>query len=295
MVYPYVPDAMGNFQMRKLHLFLLWLSVILPVFMFYLELDAGENPKADVRNQHRIVSLCLPVTEIICQMGLEDRIVGICDGDRPEKVKGKPKVGKPFGILNVESVIALKPDLVFCWGDGKILKEKGLTVYSIHAKDLDGVIKLVKDVADILGEKQKSVVMVAAMSEKINLINEKMIPVKEKPLIYFEVGSIGRTRGSGSLTHELIGKAGGINIAGKEKVSFPLLSNEFIIESNPDIILVEDFGESNERIKTRSGWQNLKAVKNNRIFRCPSYYTNYAPRCLEGLEQFAHWFHPELF
>jgi iron complex transport system substrate-binding protein len=281
--------------MRKLHLFLLWLSVILPVFMFYLELDAGENPKADVRNQHRIVSLCLPVTEIICQMGLEDRIVGICDGDRPEKVKGKPKVGKPFGILNVESVIALKPDLVFCWGDGKILKEKGLTVYSIHAKDLDGVIKLVKDVADILGEKQKSVVMVAAMSEKINLINEKMIPVKEKPLIYFEVGSIGRTRGSGSLTHELIGKAGGINIAGKEKVSFPLLSNEFIIESNPDIILVEDFGESNERIKTRSGWQNLKAVKNNRIFRCPSYYTNYAPRCLEGLEQFAHWFHPELF
>ena len=281
--------------MRKLHLFLLWLSVILPVFMFYLELDAGENLKADVRNPQRIVSLCLPVTEIICQMGLDDSIVGICGGDCPEKVSGRLKVGKAFGILNVEAVIALKPDLVFCWGDGKILKEKGLTVYSIHAKDLDGVIKLVKDVADILGEKQKSVVMVAAMSEKINLINEKMLPVKGKPLVYFEAGSIGRTRGPGSLTHELIGKAGGINIAGKEKVSFPLLSNEFIIASNPDIILVEDFGESNERIKVRSGWQDLKAVKNNRIFRCPSYYTNYAPRCLEGLEQFAHWFHPELF
>jgi len=281
--------------MRKLHLFFLWLLVILSVFIFNLDLDAGENPKADVRNPQRIVSLCLPVTEIICQMGLEDRIVGICEGDCPEKVIDKPKVGKAFGILNIESVIALKPDLVFCWGDGKILKEKGLTVYSIHAKDLDGVIMLVGDVAELLGEKQRAVAMAASMREKISMTNERMLPVKEKPLVYFEAGSIGRTRGPGSLTHELIGKAGGINLAGKEKASFPLLSNEFIIASNPDIILVEDFGESNEKIKSRSGWQNLKAVKNNRIFRCPSYYTNYAPRCLEGLEQFARWFQPDLF
>ncbi len=281
--------------MRKFPLFFLGLSGILSVLMFCLELDAGENPKADERNPQRIVSLCLPVTEIICQMGMEDRIVGICEGDCPEKVKGKPKVGKAFGILNVEAVIALKPDLVFCWGDGRVLMERGLKIYSLHAKDLDGVIKLVEEVADLLGEKQKAVVMVAAMSEEISMINKKMLPVKAKPLIYFEAGSTGRTRGPGSLTNELIEKAGGSNLAGNEKVSFPLLSTEFIIASNPDIILVEDFGESNERIKVRSGWQDLKAVKNNRIFRCPSYYTNYSPRCVEGLEQFAHWFHPGLF
>ncbi len=281
--------------MRKLHLFFLGISGILSVLMFCLELDAGENPKADVRNPQRIVTLCLPVTEIICQMGLEDRIVGICEGDCPEKARGKPKVGKAFGTLNVESVIALKPDLVFCWGNGTVLKEKGLNVHSIYTKDLDGVIRLVEEVADLLGEKALASPISKAMEEKAAKIKEKMMPVKEKPLVYFETGSIGKTRGPGSLTNELIGKAGGINLAGKEKVSFTLLSNEFIIASNPDIILVEDFGESNEKIKCRSGWKDLKAVKNNRIFRCPSYYTNYAPRCLEGLEQFAHWFHPELF
>ncbi len=261
-----------------------------------IELVAVENPVANKRNKpERIVSLCLPVTEIFCQLGMENKIVGICEGDCPGQVKDKPKVGKAFGTLNVESVIALKPDLVFCWGDGTVLKEKGLNVYSVSTRDLDGVIKLVEDVAELLGEQRRAETTSNSMREKIVKIKEKVAPVKDKPLVYFEAGSIGKTRGPGSLTHELIEKAGGSNLAGNEKVSFPLLSTEFIIASNPDIILVEDFGESNEKIKARSGWQGLKAVKNNRIFRSPAFYTNYSPRCLEGLEQFAQWLHPELF
>ena len=81
MAYAYDTGAMGNFKMRKLHLFSLGLLVVFSTFMFYQELDAEENPKADVRNPQRIVSLCLPVTEIICQMGLEDRIVAAVLGE----------------------------------------------------------------------------------------------------------------------------------------------------------------------------------------------------------------------
>lgn len=281
--------------MRKTQIFSIGLAGLLSVFIFHQELSAGENQKKGIHKPERILSLCLPVTEIICQLGMQDRIVGICEGDCPGQVKDKPKVGKAFGTLNVESVIALKPDLVFCWGDGRALKEKGLNVYSVNTRDLDGVIKLVEDVAELLGEEQRTETTSTSMREKIVKIKEKVAPVKDKPLVYFEAGSIGKTRGPGSLTHELIEKAGGRNLAGNEKVSFPLLSTEFIIASNPDIILVEDFGESNEKIMARSGWKELKAVKNNRVYRTPIYYTNYAPRCLEGLEQFARWFHPELF
>ena len=243
----------------------------------------------------RIVSLCLPVTEIICQLGLEDKIVGVCEGDCPDKLKDRPRVGRAFGIQNVESVIALKPDLVFCWGDGILLKDKGLTVFSVSTNEMDGVIKLVQGVGELLGEKERATGIADSMKQKLERIDTKTKRLKDKPLVYFEAGTLGKTRGPGSLTHELIDKAGGINLAGKEKVPFPLLSSEFIIASNPDIILVEDFGESNEGIMARSGWQDLKAVKNRRIYRCPSYFTNYSPRCLEGLEQFTRWFHPEEF
>ncbi|HBC89794.1 MAG TPA: hypothetical protein DCZ94_22880 [Lentisphaeria bacterium] len=255
----------------------------------------GDTAVGKQTRPERIVSLCLPVTEIICQLEMQDRIVGICDGGCPEKVKGRPKVGKAFGTLNVESVIALKPDLVFCWGEGKVLREKGLNVCSIHTRDLDGVISLVVEVAGLLGEKKLAEPVTASMRERIAGIREKTQSVKEKPLVYFEAGSLGKTRGAGSLTHELVEKAGGMNLAGKENISFPLLSNEFIIVSNPDIILVEDYGESNEKIAARSGWGNVKAVRNNKIFRCPTSYTNYAPGCLDGLEQFSRWFHPDLF
>lgn len=282
--------------MKKLLIFLIGFAGIFPIVLFLLRLSAGEDVKPERRDKPvRIVSLCLPVTEIICQLGLEDKIVGICSGECPEQVKDKPKIGKAFGAINLESVIALKPDLVFCWGDGIVFREKGLSVYSLYTKDLDGVIKLVEEVADLLGEKQRAVPILTAMKEKVGNIEKKLSFVKENPLVYFEAGSIGKTRGPGSLTNELIAKAGGVNLAGENNIPFPLLSNEFIIAGNPDIILVEDYGKAIEKIRSRNGWKEIKAVKNNKIFRCPSYYTNYSPKCIKGLEQFAAWFHPELF
>jgi iron complex transport system substrate-binding protein len=97
------------------------------------------------------------------------------------------------------------------------------------------------------------------------------------------------------LTHDLITRAGGINIAKDEPVSFPILSQEFIIEKNPDIIILSEWGTKPSTIKNRDGWKNIKAVKSDRILVSKSGYTGYTPRCLDGLEVYARFFHPGLF
>jgi len=280
-----------------------WLSLILFIFLAYLvsyfllNSIKRETKRPASKRIERIVSLNVAATQILLDLGLEDKIVGVSfTKSNPAVVREKPKVGRGFGNVNVEAVLALCPDIVFAYkGDASVLEEKGIPVFCVDTCNLEEVISLVRKIGKVVGKEPEAARIVHKMEDKIRKIQEKLKGVKTRPLVYFEAGSIGHTRGPGSLTHDLITLAGGKNLAKDEPVAFPLLSQEYIIAKNPDIIIVEEYGPSIEEIKKRDGWQDIKAIKNNRIFRSPVYYTNYTPRCIEGLEQFAKWFHPQLF
>ncbi len=262
-----------------------------------MSLFSREKPKVSIAQDiKRIVSLNVAATEILIDLGLQDRIVGVnYTASNPDSVKEKPKVGRGFGNVNVEAVLALRPDIVFAYKqDAGVLEERGIPVFVVDTCDLTGVINLVRDVGRVVNRKKEAFKIAKRMEVKIGEIKKRLKNIESRPLVYFEAGSIGRTRAFGSLTHDLITLAGGENLAKDEPVSFPLLSSEYIIAKNPDIIIVEEYGTSIEEVKNRDGWQDIKAVKNNKIFRSPVYYTNYTPRCIEGLEQFARWFHPEV-
>jgi len=247
----------------------------------------------------RIVSLS-STTEILCDLGAVDKIIGIGGVSKKspyyEILKDKPQIGGGFHNLNIERILGLKPDLVFCWkAHADVLKSRDLNVYPTGPYDIEGIMELIKDVGKFVGKEKEAEKTIFDMKTKINKIEEKLKNAGSQPLVYFEAGTLGKSRAKGSLTHDLITRAGGINLAKDEPVPFPLLSSECIIEKNPDIIIVEEYGAPAEEIKARRAWQNIKAIKNNRVYQSPVYYTNYTPRCLEGLEQYAKWFHPEVF
>lgn len=262
--------------------------------------DAGEGLSSFPSSPIRIVSLGLYSTEILCDLGMGDKIVAIGNlrADYPyyQILKDKPIVGSDINSVNVEKVLGFKPDLVFCWKfQAGILRERGLNVYVSDFYDVEGIMKFVLDAGKLVRKEKEAEKIVSKMKERIKRVKEKVSKIESKPLVYFEALSLGKTRSSGSLTNDLITRAGGINIAEDEPVPFPILSQEFIIKKNPDVIIIKKYGASPEDIKKRDGWQSLKAVKSNRIFVSPSYFTGYTLRCLDGLEQYAKWFYPEAF
>jgi len=278
----------------------LWLAVFIFLaysFSFLASHSMRQTKNIASKNVERIVSLNLAATEILIKLGLNDQIVGVTlSKNNPEIVKEKPKVGKSFGDLNLEAILALEPDIAFAGkSDSQILKEKGIPVFVVDTYTLEEVVTLTREVGKTVNREAEACKIADRMEERINLILERLKDIKVRPLVYFESGPIGHTRASGSLTHDLITLAGGENLAKDELSSFPLLSNEYIINRNPDIIIVEDYGVPVEAIKGRDVWQDIKAIKNNKVFKSPVYYTNYTSRSIDGLEQFARWFHPELF
>ncbi|WDN88788.1 iron complex transport system substrate-binding protein [Desulfosarcina sp. BuS5] len=259
--------------------------------------SAGGEPS----HPRRIVCLETYPAEIICDLGEMDRIAAVSKFQKHNSyytfLKNKPVVGGGVGSnINLEMILGVNPDLVFCsYGQADILKTRGLNVYCTKTYNIEGIMELITDIGKIAGKEKEAKKIVAEMKARIQRVEVKVKEVKKRPLVYFEQSSLGKTRSKGSLTHELITRAGGINIAKDEPVPFPLLSQEFIIKKNPDIIILEEWGTKPSSVKERDGWKNIKAVKSGKIFQSKSYYTGYTQRCLDGLEEYAKSFYPELF
>ena len=281
-------------KFSKIILFVLVLSSLA-----FLKEGKTDEEKIYKHPPRRIICLESSLVEILYFLGMEDRIVGVTSFCKwPPEVEKIPKVGRGFGDLNLEMLIALEPDIILCWRgkDERMLSERGFHLFLVESCGIKGVIDIVRRVGEVVDKPQQAELLARDMEGRIKNIEEKLKDVKRKPLVYFEGGNTPfSTRAHGSLGHDLITLAGGINIAKDEPIAFPTLTNEYIIKLNPDVIIVEQYGASIDEIRKRPGWSNIPAVRNNRIYKQPSYYTYYSPRCIEGLEQFAKWFHPELF
>ena len=78
------------------------------------------------------------------------------------------------------------------------------------------------------------------------------------------------------------------------------MNMEELVNSNPDIILVDSMMGtaviSPNQIKKLPGWQDMTAVKENRIYTIDGDLVNRSgPRIIQGLEEMAKILHPELF
>lgn len=238
--------------------------------------------------------------EILCDLGAQDLIVGIAKL-KPNfpffsLLKDRPVVDGGMQSVNLEQVLALHPDLVFCWsGAADALRAKGLRVFPMGTYDVEGVIGLVETIGRMAGRSREADRLSADMRRRLQRVETRISTARSRPKVYFEAHAMGKSRGPGCLSHDLITRAGGVNIAAGSRISFPQLSQEFILEQAPDVILVEEYGAVPTVIAARSGWGNVPAVSSGRIYVSPGYYTGYTPRCLDALEAYARWFHPEAF
>ena len=246
----------------------------------------------------RIVSLDKSMTITLLMLGQGRKIVGIggYSQDVPE-VSDRTVVGRGFGDINLETLITLKPDIVICWRgqSERILSKRGYRLFVIHPCKLDEVIDSVERIGRIMGCSGKASLIAEDMRKRKQAVLKKVSQAQNTPPVFFEDRKPLTTRSRGSLADDLISLAGGKNIARHYTVSFPRVDNEFVITSKPEIIIVEDDGADKKELNKRPGWQTIPAIKNRRVHVIKSWYTQYSPNCIEGLEAFAKWIHPELF
>ena len=254
----------------------------------------------------RIISLSPSNTEILFALGLGDSVVGVTEYcNYPPEALDKAKVGE-FYKPDIERIIALHSDLILADSIHAkevilALEERGLTVFALAPENLDGILEDIQMVGRITGKEQEASELVNQMGSRIKAVTDKTENLQERPrLFYITWHDPLWTIGVGTFIHELVEKAGGVNIF-QDVTGHKAVDIELVIARNPEVIIAcaghgaardepFDWAESEPKL------QPTEARKNNRIHQIDAdLVSRPGPRIVDALEWFAYFIHPEIF
>lgn len=241
-----------------------------------------------------IVSMSPTATEMLFAMGAGEQVIAVDNYSYwpPEAPVVEDLAGwNP----NVEAIAAFEPDLVILSDSGiqQELELIGVEVYvAAAAVVLEDVFDQMLEIGEITCQRVGALAAVADMREKIaELLNGINLP--ENPLTYYhELDDTLYSVTSGTFVGHIYSLAGLVNIADladKDGSSwgYPQLTQEFVLEADPDIIFFADAeccGQSVETITSRPGWSELKAVRNGNVIEMDNDVSSrWGPRLVDFL------------
>jgi len=231
--------------------------------------------------QQRIITLNSSLTETIYGLGLGDRMIATdVTSISPKAAAALPRVSKNRSV-SAAGVLSFKPTLVLA-NEGDVanaviqqIRAAGVKFVAVKSNySATGALRYIQEVADAIGEPSLGKSLVS--HTKISLDHTLALVKKEnkgkavpKVLFLYARGTgTMSVAGKGSSLDAMINLAGGKN-AVQEFSDFKPYTTEALVQANPDIILLFDFGASSlggkEAILKLPGMRITNAGKNERI------------------------------
>lgn len=228
----------------------------------------------------RIVCLTEETVETLYLLNEQDRIVGVSGyAVRPPQVRReKPRISA-FTSADIPKILALDPDLVLAFSDlqAPIVAElirSGLAVHAFNHRDVSGILAMIRTLGAMVGAPEKADALAQHLQQRLADIAAGVQGLA-RPAVYFEEWDGPLISGIGWVS-ELIEIAGGRDVfahLGREKAAKNrIVSPENVIEAGPELILASWCGKKvvPGKIAARAGWDQISAVKNNRIIEIKS-------------------------
>lgn len=253
----------------------------------------------------KVISLQPSNTEILFALGQGEKVVGVTDFDNyPEEAKEIKRVSDSMNI-NAEEIIGLKPDAIIAYTIGdentlKPLKDAGIPIFVIQsALTFEDVYGDIEQIAEVMGVEEKGAELITDIKEQIAAVGEKVATIENKEKVYFEISPAPEiyTTGTETFQQEILEHAGVENVFADQS-GWIKVSDEEILKRNPNTIITNVTYVENavEELKSRSGWNKLSAVKNNKVFLVDSdVMSRPGPRIGEAVELTAKTVYPDLF
>ncbi|WP_396430226.1 ABC transporter substrate-binding protein [Limnohabitans sp.] len=215
----------------------------------------------------RIVSLLPSLTETVCALNQCHKLVGL---DRysnwPASVKNLPRVGGGLDP-NIESIVALKPDLVLAAGSTRgadRLQALGLTVLRLEPRNHEDAQRVWHTVGQALHvPTADSDRAWQGIQAGVQTAVQSLLPKARQQRVYFEVSPAPYGASEASFIGETLTRMGVSNILPASMGPFPLVNPEWVVQAKPDVIMVGD--SSRISMSQRPGWSGLRAMQGQRL------------------------------
>lgn len=241
----------------------------------------------------RIVSLMPHATELLFEVGAGENIVGAVQySDYPEAAKSIPRVGG-YSALNIEAIVALKPDLLIAWPEGNRnreldrLKALGLPILVSDPREFKDIANALFVYGKITGKNKQAATAIEEFNKKLTYLRETYSH-QENVTVFYQVWNAPlMTQNGNTFISRAIEVCGGLNIFSDLAMTNPQVSIESVLVQNPQIIVASGMGQARpEWLDDWRQYTTLKAVKNNQLYHIPpELFQRPSSRFLLGTEQ----------
>ena len=269
--------------------------LIISMFIISCARKNDENAKkGENKKYNRIVVLDPATVEMIYMLGAEDKIVGVANLER-SKVWPEEKVAKlesvgTFTKPSLERIITLKPDLVITSAltDDNLnngLKSNNIESKRIQANSIEEIFTNFLEVAKMLGKENEANKIIAEKRAKLEEI-KKMATGNKKGLFVMSASPL-MVFGNDNLPNDIMKLLNIKNIAENQKGRNPIVTPEFIIKENPDIIITL-LPNPSQIVATNPQLKNVNAIKNSKfIVVNSSQILRGSPRTIDQIQEIA--------
>lgn len=256
------------------------LSILL-LFPLLVSCGRFNNKEGDDKKDQRIVCISKQYSEIIYALGAEKNLVAVdVSSTYPPEIKKLPTIGY-HRALSAEAVLAAKPDLIL--HDNNIgpehvvrqLEQLKIPMKSfVKGETIDSTKMLIRELGAFFHKEAAADSLCKKLDSDMQLALEKAKQYKDVPkvlIIHFgQASNIYLVMTKKSTAAKMISWAGGQMAIDDEK-GMKQMSAEVVAASDPDVILLTDFGYdrlgSKEKIMELPGVAGTKAARNGRIYR----------------------------
>lgn len=219
----------------------------------------------------RVVSLAPSLSEIMLELDAAALLVGVLDGgERPAALAHLPSVGR-YGQLELESLLALQPDLVLLWPDSigagqqQQLRQFGIPLLLVEPRNLAQLADQFGEIGRRIGRAEAGQRLSRRFQAGLQALGREF--QREPPLrVFYQVWDVPLyTLGGRQIVSDALRVCGARNVFEELSLPAPQISLEAMLQRDPEVILV-----SAERLL--HGWQawpELQAVRSNQVWVVP--------------------------
>lgn len=189
----------------------------------------------------RIISLVPSQTELLHDLGLGERVVGITKFciHPASWFKSKHRIG---GTKKVDfaKLRALKPDLIIGNKEENERKdiellEQEFPVWMSDVRDLAGALDMIERVGTLVGEPDRAVDLSRRVAQGFSSIRPLEAPLSVAYFIWREPFMVA---GQGTFIHDMLRRCGLANVFDEDDARYPEITARELAEADPDIILL---------------------------------------------------------
>jgi len=226
----------------------------------------------------RVTTTNPSAAQTMWEIGGRSQVVGLTQyAGYLEGAESRTNVSASFGV-NVEKVVGTNPDLVLApnasAGDVEPLRQAGLTVYHFRAATtIDDIREKTATTGRLTGNCGGAAEANAWMDANVEAVGAVTADVDDRPKALYPLGS-GYVAAGNTFISSLIELAGAENVAARNHTEYPQLSDEVILQLDPEVLFVTensaDIASTEPYASTTAGERNATVVLQVRNLNQPA-------------------------